>query len=99
MQPILTEAMRSNADVFFAASYPPDTFAIIDQAKVLNYNPKVFFTSVGTAFPVIKAALRRQRRRHHGHRRMERGFAVAQGLPEAPHQELKAPSPTAGRAR
>jgi branched-chain amino acid transport system substrate-binding protein len=54
MQPILTEAMRTNADVFFAASYPPDTFAIIDQAKVLNYNPKVFFTSVGTAFPVIK---------------------------------------------
>ena len=55
MQPVLTEAMRSNADVFFAASYPPDTFAIIDQAKVLNYNPKIFFTSVGTAFPVIKA--------------------------------------------
>jgi len=55
MQPILTEAMRSNADVFFAASYPPDTFAIIDQAKVLNYNPKIFFTSVGTAFPVIRA--------------------------------------------
>jgi branched-chain amino acid transport system substrate-binding protein len=54
MQPILTEAMRSNADVFFAASYPPDTFAIIDQAKVLNYNPKIFFTSVGTAFPVVK---------------------------------------------
>src|SRR5262245_2496214 len=54
MQPILTEAMRSNADVFMAASYPPDTFAIIDQAKVLNYNPKVFFTSVGTAFPVIR---------------------------------------------
>jgi len=54
MQPILTEAMRSGADVFMAASYPPDTFAIIDQAKVLNYNPKVFFTSVGTAFPVVK---------------------------------------------
>jgi len=54
MQPILTEAMRTNADVFMAASYPPDTFAIIDQAKVLNYNPKVFFTAVGTAFPVIK---------------------------------------------
>jgi len=54
MQPILTEAMRSNADVFLAASYPPDTFAIIDQAKVMNYNPKVFFTAVGTAFPLIK---------------------------------------------
>jgi branched-chain amino acid transport system substrate-binding protein len=37
-----------------AASYPPDTFAIIDQSKVLNYNPKVFFTAVGTAFPLIK---------------------------------------------
>src|SRR5262249_13607012 len=55
MQPILSEAMRTNADVFMAASYPPDTFAIIDQAKVLNYNPKVFFTAVGTAFPLIKA--------------------------------------------
>ena len=54
MQPILTEAMRTNADVFMAASYPPDTFAIIDQSKVLNYNPKVFFTAVGTAFPLIK---------------------------------------------
>ncbi|HKA72282.1 MAG TPA: amino acid ABC transporter substrate-binding protein [Xanthobacteraceae bacterium] len=54
MQPILTEAMRTNADVFMAASYPPDTFAIIDQAKVLSYNPKVFFTAVGTAFPLIK---------------------------------------------
>lgn len=54
MQPILTEAMRTTADVFMAASYPPDTFAIIDQAKVLNYNPKVFFTAVGTAFPLIK---------------------------------------------
>jgi branched-chain amino acid transport system substrate-binding protein len=54
MQPILIEAMRTNADVFMAASYPPDTFAIIDQSKVLNYNPKVFFTAVGTAFPLVK---------------------------------------------
>lgn len=54
MQPILTEAKRLNADVFFAASYPPDTFAITAQAKVIDFNPKVFFTAVGTAFPVFK---------------------------------------------
>jgi branched-chain amino acid transport system substrate-binding protein len=54
MQPILTDAMRSNADVFMAASYPPDTLAINDQARVLNYNPKVFYTAVGTAFPLFK---------------------------------------------
>jgi branched-chain amino acid transport system substrate-binding protein len=54
MQPLLTDAMRSNADVFMAASYPPDTLAINDQARVLNYNPKVFFTAVGTAFPLFK---------------------------------------------
>jgi branched-chain amino acid transport system substrate-binding protein len=54
MQPILTEAMRSNADVFVAFSYPPDTFAITEQARLLNYNPKIFYTAVGTAFPVFK---------------------------------------------
>ena len=54
MQPILTEAMRSKADVFVAFSYPPDTFAITEQARLLSYNPKVFYTAVGTAFPVFK---------------------------------------------
>jgi len=54
MQPILTEAMRTNADAFVAFSYPPDTFAITEQARLLNYNPKVFYTAVGTAFQVFK---------------------------------------------
>jgi branched-chain amino acid transport system substrate-binding protein len=54
MQPILTEAMRTKADVFVAFSYPPDTFAITEQARLLNYNAKVFYTAVGTAFPVFK---------------------------------------------
>jgi branched-chain amino acid transport system substrate-binding protein len=54
MQPILTEAMRSNADVFLAFSYPPDTIAITEQARILNYNPKVFYTAVGTAFPLFR---------------------------------------------
>ncbi|MPZ57723.1 MAG: ABC transporter substrate-binding protein [Rhizobiales bacterium] len=54
MQPVLTEAKRAEPDVFIAASYPPDTFAITAQAKIVDFNPKVFFTAVGTAFPLFK---------------------------------------------
>ena len=86
MQPILNEAMRLNPDAFVAFSYPPDTLAITDQSRVLGFNPKVFYTGVGTAFPLFKAALRRQRRRRHGHRRLERRLARAQGLFQAPRR-------------
>jgi branched-chain amino acid transport system substrate-binding protein len=54
MQPILTEAARANPDTFIAFSYPPDTLAITDQSRVLSFNPKVFFTGVGAAFPLYK---------------------------------------------
>jgi branched-chain amino acid transport system substrate-binding protein len=54
MQAVLKDAMATNADTFVAFSYPPDTIAITDAAKVLNYNPKVFYTAVGTAFPIYK---------------------------------------------
>jgi len=55
MQAIVKDAMASAADSFVAFSYPPDTIAITDAAKVLSYNPKVFYTAVGTAFPLFKA--------------------------------------------
>jgi branched-chain amino acid transport system substrate-binding protein len=45
---------RLNADTFAAFSYPPDTMMISDQARASNFNPKVFYTAVGTAFPVYK---------------------------------------------
>jgi branched-chain amino acid transport system substrate-binding protein len=54
MQPVLKEAMAAGPDTFVAFSYPPDTFAITDQSKVLGFNPKVFFVGVGTAFPGYK---------------------------------------------
>lgn len=54
MQPIMNEVVRANADVFIAFSYPTDTFAITEQAKLLSFNPKVFMVGVGTAFPVFK---------------------------------------------
>jgi branched-chain amino acid transport system substrate-binding protein len=54
MQPILTEAQRANPDIFFAASYPPDTLAITAQAKIIDFNPKVFYVGVASAFPIFK---------------------------------------------
>jgi branched-chain amino acid transport system substrate-binding protein len=54
MQAVVKDAIATDADSFVAFSYPPDTIAITDAAKVLNYNPKVFYTAVGTAFPLFK---------------------------------------------
>ena len=55
MAPILAEAARGNPEVFVACSYPPDTIAITETARVSGFNPKVFYTGVGTAFPLYKA--------------------------------------------
>lgn len=54
MQPVLKDAQAANPDILLAFSYPPDTFAITDTAKVIAFNPKVFFVGVGTAFPMYK---------------------------------------------
>ncbi|RYF58880.1 MAG: twin-arginine translocation pathway signal protein, partial [Comamonadaceae bacterium] len=35
--------------------YPPDTILLSDQARVAAFNPKVFFTGVGTQFPFFRA--------------------------------------------
>jgi branched-chain amino acid transport system substrate-binding protein len=43
-------AKASGADTFIAASYPPDTFMLTGTAMAQGYNPKVFYTAVGTAF-------------------------------------------------
>jgi branched-chain amino acid transport system substrate-binding protein len=54
MAPILAEMARGNPDTFVACSYPPDTLALVEQARVSGFNPKVFYTGVGTAFPLFK---------------------------------------------
>ncbi|EJL50480.1 ABC-type branched-chain amino acid transport system, periplasmic component [Rhizobium sp. CF122] len=50
--PVINEAMASGADSFVAFSYPPDTFALTQQAQVASFNPKVLYLGVGTGFPV-----------------------------------------------
>ncbi len=52
---IINDAAASGADSFVAFSYPPETFALTQQAQVANFNPKVFYLGVGAAFPVYGA--------------------------------------------
>lgn len=54
MSAIMAEVKQINADSFVAFSYPPDTIAITERAHALSFNPKVFYTAVGTAFPLYK---------------------------------------------
>jgi branched-chain amino acid transport system substrate-binding protein len=46
----IKEAKASGADTFIAGSYPPDTFMLTGAAIAQGYNPKIFYTAVGTAF-------------------------------------------------
>jgi branched-chain amino acid transport system substrate-binding protein len=46
----IKEAKTSGADTFVAASYPPDTFMLTATSITQGYNPKIFYTAVGTAF-------------------------------------------------
>ena len=54
---IIGTAKGSGADSFVAFSYPPDTFGLTGAAIAGGYNPPVFYTAVGTAFPIYKDQL------------------------------------------
>jgi branched-chain amino acid transport system substrate-binding protein len=51
LTPVIADVQRANPDVFLAFSYPPDTFGLTEAARVRQFNPKVFYAGVGTAFP------------------------------------------------
>ncbi|HET7254793.1 MAG TPA: amino acid ABC transporter substrate-binding protein [Xanthobacteraceae bacterium] len=51
----IKEAKASGADTFIAYSYPPDTFMLTNTAITQGYNPKIFYTAVGTAFAAYGA--------------------------------------------
>jgi branched-chain amino acid transport system substrate-binding protein len=55
LTPVITEAQRASPDVFMAFSYPPDTIALTETARVRGFNPKVFYAAVGTGFPLYKS--------------------------------------------
>ena len=51
LAPVIKAAKAQKPDAFVAWSYPPDTFALTEQAKIEGLNVKVFYTAVATAFP------------------------------------------------
>ena len=44
-------AKAANPDAFVAFSYPPDTFALTEQAQIQKFDVGAFYVGVGTAFP------------------------------------------------
>ncbi|KAA9007868.1 amino acid ABC transporter substrate-binding protein [Histidinibacterium aquaticum] len=51
LSPVMQGAADANPDSFVAFSYPPDTFALTEQAIIENLDVGVFYTAVATAFP------------------------------------------------
>lgn len=49
--PIISQAKAAKPDAFVALSYPPDTFALTEQAQIQKLDVGVFYVGVGTAFP------------------------------------------------
>ena len=48
--PVIKAAKAANPDAFIAYSYPPDTFGLTDQAKIENFDVKVYYNGIGCAF-------------------------------------------------
>jgi branched-chain amino acid transport system substrate-binding protein len=51
LSPVMKAAKATNPDAFVAWSYPPDTFALAEQAKIEGLDVKAYYTAVATAFP------------------------------------------------
>ena len=54
LSPVLRSIKDKNPDAFIGLTYPPDTILASRQSKEIGFNPKVFYASVGTAFPLYK---------------------------------------------
>lgn len=53
--PLIKAAKATMPDVFIAWSYPPDTFGLAEQAKIEDFNVKVYYSCVGCSFPGFAA--------------------------------------------
>jgi len=54
LSPVLRSIKDKNPDAFVGFTYPPDTILASRQSKEIGLNPKIFYASVGTAFPLYK---------------------------------------------
>ncbi len=55
LSPVMKAAKAANPDAFVAWSYPPDTFALTEQAIIENLDVDAFYTAVATPFPSFGA--------------------------------------------
>jgi branched-chain amino acid transport system substrate-binding protein len=51
---VLKGIKAKGAEVLIGLSYPPDTILATTQAKAVDFNPAIFYTAVGTAFPFFR---------------------------------------------
>jgi len=54
LSPLLKEAKAANVDAFIAHSYVPDTMLLPEQAKMVDFNPKLFYVALACAWPMFK---------------------------------------------
>ena len=54
LSPVLKGLKAAGADAFVGLTYPPDNILATTQAKENDFNPAVFITAVGTAFPFYR---------------------------------------------
>ena len=50
LAPVMKAVKAANPDVFVAWSYPPDTFALVDLAKIENLPVKAFYCAIGSGY-------------------------------------------------
>jgi branched-chain amino acid transport system substrate-binding protein len=54
LSPMLKGFKAAGADAFVGLTYPPDNILVTTQAKEVDFNPAVYMTAVGTAFPFYR---------------------------------------------
>lgn len=57
LAPVLRGIKDRNPDAFIGITYPPDTILSSLQSREIGFNPRFFYCSVGTAFPLYKQRL------------------------------------------
>jgi branched-chain amino acid transport system substrate-binding protein len=53
LSPVMKGAKATRPDAFVAWSYPPDTFALTELAKIEGLNVKAYYSAVATCFPAF----------------------------------------------
>jgi len=55
--PVLRAFRDRNPDAFVGFTYPPDTILASRQSREIGFNPRYFYASVGTAFPLYRQVM------------------------------------------